>query len=162
MEKENIVNKTSEELMKISSFTQYKYTPPYKIPTIKISPIAPIKLSPKILLTKDILDKIGVIPEDKSIFGNLLQGCNACGTCKALSKQTLNEINDEDIKSATDDNNEPKKMIPIAKDHLMDEVKKEKFEQEWKKLKKYSVKVPKTTFITYYQQNGNMSIEQWR
>jgi hypothetical protein len=41
-------------------------------------------------------------------------------------------------------------MIPIAKDHLMDEVKKEKFEQEWKKLKKYSVKVPKTTFITYY------------
>lgn len=93
--------------MKLSPFTQYKYTPPYKIPSIKIPPIPALKLSSNILLGKDILDKIGVIPEDKSIFGNLLQGCNACGTCKALSKQTLNEINDQDIKSVTEDNNQP-------------------------------------------------------
>lgn len=62
MEKENIIDKSTMELMKISSFTQYNYAPPHKIPSIKISPVAPIKLSPKILLGKDILDKIGVIP----------------------------------------------------------------------------------------------------
>ena len=64
-----------------------RITPPQKLEPLKLSPLSVGVVNQKILLSDNILGKIGVSKVEKSYPS--LFSCSSCSACKALSLSTL-------------------------------------------------------------------------
>lgn len=97
MEKSKIIDKSDEELMPRPNFTKLQLKEPYKLEPIVIEPLQPIKIDPGVLLSSQIHNILGIREETAPSIFNSLFGCTQCSACKALSRETLNEISPQDL-----------------------------------------------------------------
>ena len=60
MEKENVIDRRNEELIQLPKFTPISIVLPTFIQPFSIRPIGQVEIVEKVMLSKDILDKLGV------------------------------------------------------------------------------------------------------
>ena len=94
------IDKQKEVLMEVPSFVHVNNVTPIKLSSITIEPLNPLTPDPAMLLPEDILVRLGVTTNKKTSLLDSLFACNSCAACKAVSKETLNEIRPEDLTEA--------------------------------------------------------------
>lgn len=67
--------------------------------------------------------------------------CSSCA-CNVIPREALYEISDEPSDSVT---SVEKKTEP-AKTHLKDTTRRQEYEDEWRRLKKQTIKLPRVSF----------------
>ena len=116
-----------DHIQKLIDYVPPKITLPKKNKPISLSPFAPLEKPEP--LDEEIMKVFGLDKKESNGFGsgfNFLFPCT--GTCLAVSKETLQEINtNQDIL------NEEKK-------HLRDENRKNEYKNHWKYFKKRTIK----------------------
>jgi hypothetical protein len=78
--------------------------------------------------------------------------CGGC-TCKAMSKETVNEISDDVHSGTVTSIREPENKL------LNNAERRNDYEIEWKKLKRHSVKLPRVSFSKFYKEKGHLGLK---
>ena len=97
MEGKSAIDRKGKVFMEIPTFVPLVTPTPVKSKNISLKPLPPLLVEPTSIIPEEILARIGIKKEPKPSLLNSLLGCNSCNACKAMSRETLNEIAPEDI-----------------------------------------------------------------